>query len=277
MRHLMKLGLGLTWTLLSLAFVSGCGSNRDSAEEHRKLSLRVEHLPPVRTSASEDVEIHASVRSSLDGATLEAWMRILHPGGEDERIPFAIGSGGAAIARLPAHGRGQVIRYVIEARDAAGLVVSLPRGAQDGDSYTLRFEGRSSWFLGAISFLSAFFGTLLLLAASVAAVQCLRGRMSAGPAGMLGGFGAAFVIVGLLMLGGIHAYQVTGSIWPRSPMFLSLSRGDLALVALTWVLALVLGRRVLLDDDPEGTPRGERPFATVGVVAGVMLLLLTLF
>lgn len=269
--------MAILGTWLPLILMGGCGSNRESAEEHRKLSLRVEHLPPVRTQAGEDAEIHASVRSSLDGAKLEAWMRILNPGGEDERIPFVLGEDGSAIARLPARERGEVVRYVIEARDAAGLVVSLPRGAQDGESYSLRFEGRSSWFLGAISFLSALGGTLLMLAASVAAVQCLRGRMSAGPAGMLGGFGAALVIGGLLLLGGIHAFQVTGSIWPRSPMFLSLSRGDLALVALTWVLALVLGRRVLLDDDPDGVSRGERPFATIGVAAGVMLILFLIF
>ena len=257
--------------------MAGCGSNRESAEEHRKLSLRVEHLPPVRVHAGEEVEMHASIRSSLEGAKLEAWVRVLRPGEDDERIPFRIASDGNAVAHLPASERGTVLRYVIEAKDAAGLVVSLPRGSQDGESYTLRFEGPSSWLLGGISFLSALFGTLLLLGAGAAAAQCLRGRMSAGPAGMLGGLGAVLIVGGLLLLGGIHAYQVTGRPWPTAPLFLSLSRGDLALVAFAWILALILGRRVLLDEEPDGVARGERTLAIAGVAAGALLLLLMLF
>jgi len=101
--------------------------------------------------------------------------------------------------------------------------------------------------------------------------------MSAGPSGMLGGFGAALVVVGLLVIGGIHAFQVTGRPWPSSSVILAISRGELALVAAIWIGNLALGRRVLLDEAPEDSPPGQRAFSLAGVVAGVLTLVFLLF
>jgi hypothetical protein len=261
-------------TILAVAGILGCGDKRETAEEHRRLSLRLEHVPLRRAAADEPVELRATIQSSLEGPRLEAWVRVL---GDDkeERVSMRIGSGGEATATLPARPRGAEIRYVIEAQDAAGLVVTLPEDAENGDFYLVRIEGRSWRVLGGISSLAAFCATCLFLGAGLAGVQCLRGQMSAGPSGMLGGLAILTTIFGLFLIGGIHAFQVAGKPWPDSPVLFSLSRGDLALVSLFWALNLVLGRKSLLDPTPDG--RGERGFAAVSVAAGVILLLLLLF
>jgi hypothetical protein len=263
--------------LLVTASLVGCGGDRDAVEQHRRLSLRVEHVPPGRAEAGREAEIHARILSSLESPRLEAWLRIVDGQGEDERIPLVIGPEGTAIGHLPGRPRGTVVRYVIEARDAAGLVVALPRGAADGKSYQLRFEGSSSRLLGGISFLSVLLATLLYLGAGAAGVQSLRGQMSPGPAGMLGGFGAGIVVGGLFLLGGIHAWQLTGRPWPGDPVLFGLSRGDLGIVTLLWVVTLVLGRRVLLDEAPDGAAQGERAFAAAAVAGGALTLLFLLF
>ncbi len=266
------------WLIPTLLLVlAGCSGSRDSAEEHRRLSLRVEHQPPQRVVANEDAELHALIVSSLEAPRLEAWIRVLGPDGAEERIPLRISEDGSAVGRIPARPRGTKLRYVVEARDAAGLVVSLPKGARDGSVYTLEFAGRSSRVLGGIAWLSALLATLLFLGAGAASAQSLRGRMSAGPAGMLGGFGVAVAVGGLLLLGAIHAYQVTGRPWPSSPVVLAISRGDLAIVSLIWIVNLVLGRKLLLDEADEDTPSGQRTFAVAGAVAGVLTLIFLLF
>ena len=256
--------------------LAGCSGNGDTVEQHRRLSLRIEHVPPRRADAGQDAEIRARIQSSLESPRLEAWVRIL-TGEEEERVRLEIGPDGEAVGQLPGQPRGTVVRYVIEARDAAGLVVSLPRGAADGKSYRLRFEGNSSGLLGGISFLSVLLGTALYLGAGVAGAQSLRGRMSPGPAGMLGGFGAAIVVGGLFLLGGIHAWQLTGRPWPGDPVLFGLSRGDLGIVTLLWIVTLALGRGVLLDEAPDGAAQGERAFAAAAVVGGALTLLFLLF
>lgn len=262
--------------LLSLAATPACAPH-DAVEEHRKLSLRLEHRPPGHAPAGEDAEIRARIQSSLEGPRIEAWIRILGDSGADERIPLEIGGDGEAHGAIPARPRGTELRYVIEARDAAGLVVSLPKGAAEGRSYRLRFQGRSSRLLGGLSWLAAVAGTLLFVGAGAAGVQTLRGRMSAGPSGLLGGAGAAIVLVGLLVIGAWHAYQLTGRPWPGAPVFLALSRGDLALVTALWIANLALGRSILLDEDVGGAPRGERRFAVLAVVAGVLTVMFAVF
>lgn len=245
----------------------------DTVEEHRKLSLRLEHRPPGRTPAGETVDLHATVQSSLDGPKIEAWVRVLGTEGDDEIYPLTL-SGADARCRLPARPKGDEIRYVIEARDAAGLVVALPRGTDEGKSYRLRYEGKSSGILGAIAWLAALLGTVLYVGAGMAGVQNLRARMSAGPAGLLGGLGAGVLVVGLFLLGGLHAFQITGRLWPDTPVLFALSRADLGIVTLLWIGNLVLGRRVLLDEDMGDSPRGERPFSAVAVVAAVGTILM---
>lgn len=262
--------------LVLALLAAGCGGSRDSAEEHRRLSLRVEHQPPRRVVAGEEAEIRAIIRSSLEAPRLEAWVRVIQDDGTEDRIPLRITETGEAIGRLPAAPRGTVIRYVVEARDAAGLVVALPRGARDGRTYMLRYEGASSRLLGGLSWISALAGVLLFLGAGAASVQTLRGRMSVGPAGMLGAFGALAVILGLLVLGGIHAFQVTGRPWPSTPILLAVTRGELAVVAAIWVGNLVLGRRLLLDESPSELPTGQRGFAVAGAVAGGLTVLFAL-
>jgi hypothetical protein len=262
--------------LLMLATLSAC-SPRDAVEEHRKLSLRLEHRPPAHAVAGEDAEIRARIQSSLEGPRIEAWVRILHDEGEDERIALTMGADGEARGTIPARPRGTELRYVVEARDAAGLVVSLPKGSDEGRAYRLRFQGSSSRVLGGISWLAAVAGTLLFVGAGAAGFQTIRGRMSAGPAGLLGGAGAAIVVLGLLLLGALHAYRLTGHPWPGTPIFLSLSRGDLAVVTALWIANLVLGRSILLDEDVGSAPRGERRFAVIAVAAGALALLMTLF
>jgi hypothetical protein len=256
---------------------SGCLSDGDTAEEHRKLSLRIEHLPPSRALAGEEVELSARVQSSLEGPRIEAWVRVLGDDGGEEKIDLELSADGEAVARIPGGERGEVVRYVIEAKDAAGLVVALPRNAEDGRYYTLRFEGPSSRILGGISFVSALLAALLYVGAGAAAVQNLRGRMSVGPAGLLGGLAAILVIVGLFVLGGVHAFQVTGRPWPGDATVFALSRGDLAIVTLLWAGNIGLGRRVLLDDEPDGAPRGERGFAVTGVVAAILTIFFAIF
>jgi len=256
--------------------LAGCSGNGDAVEQHRRLSLRIEHVPAGRTDAGQDAEIRARIQSSLESPRLEAWVRIVS-GEEEERIRLEIGPDGEAVGKLPGQPRGTVIRYVIEARDAAGLVVSLPRGSTEGKSYRLRFEGSSSGLLGGISFLSVLLGAALYLGAGVAGAQSLRGRMSPGPAGMLGGFGAAIVVAGVFLLGGIHAWQLTGRPWPGDPILFGLSRGDLGIVTLLWIVTLALGRGVLLDEAPEGAAQGERAFAAAAVLGGALTLLFLLF
>ncbi|GJM44805.1 MAG: hypothetical protein DHS20C21_16470 [Gemmatimonadota bacterium] len=101
--------------------------------------------------------------------------------------------------------------------------------------------------------------------------------MSVGPAGMLGGFGAAFVVVGLLMIGGIHAFQVTGRPWPGGSVILAISRGELAVISAIWIANLILGRRSLLDEAPNDAPPGQRGFAVAGAVAGALTVVFLLF
>ena len=103
--------------LLSALMISGCGGSQDTAEEHRKLSLRLEHRPPGSVPAGQEVEIRALVRSSLENARLQAWLRLVGDG-EDVRIPMTLEDGGEARGTIPGHERGDVLRYVIEARDA---------------------------------------------------------------------------------------------------------------------------------------------------------------
>jgi hypothetical protein len=265
------------FALLALVATVPACSDGDLAEEHVKLFLRIEHLAPEEVKADEDVTLRAIIESSLQGPKLEAWVRIVREGQTEERIPLEISADGVASAKIPGRPRGTVLHYVIEARDAAGLVVSLPQGAEDGKTYSLRFAGKSSRLLGGISFLSALLGFVFFLGAGAAGLQGLRGRMSAGPAGMLGGFGVFLVVAGVLFFGAIHAWQVTGKPWPDTPLFLALSRGDLALVALAWTGNLVAGRRLLLDEEPEGAPRGERLFAVIAALLAVVLVGAALF
>jgi hypothetical protein len=264
----------LPW-LLALMVLGSCG-RQDTVEEHRKLSLRLEHRPPVSVPANEPVDLRATVQSSLEGPKIEVWVRILGADGADgadEILPFTL-SGTEARCVLPARPKGGEVRYVIEARDAAGLIVTLPRGADEGRFYQLRFEGRNSRVLGFLAFLSAAIGTLLYLGAGLAGFQCVRARMSAGPAGLLGGLGVAVTIAGVFLIGGIHAFQVTGHLWPSAPVFFAITRSELGIVTLLWIANLVAGRRVLLDEDLGDTARSERPFALVAVVAAVVTLVL---
>src|SRR5262245_31762676 len=122
---------------------AGCDSGRDVAEVHRRLSLRLEHRPPGRADADKDAEIRARIQSSLEQPNLVAWIRVTGgEGGEgDKRIPLELTDSGDALGRIPARHRGETVHYAIEAKDAAGLVVSLPDGARDGRTYSLRFEG----------------------------------------------------------------------------------------------------------------------------------------
>ena len=101
----------------------------------------------------------------------------------------------------------------------------------------------------------------------------MRGRWQTDPAT----FAALSLVLGLFVIGGIHAFQITGHPWPNDTILFSLGRGDLAIAALLWVGNLVLGRRVLLDDEPDAASRGERGFAVTAVVAAVLVLFFTLF
>jgi hypothetical protein len=278
--HRRAFATGLLWIvpllLASLVTVSGCGRSRETAEEHRKLSLRLEHTPPGKVPAGQDVEIQALVRSSLENPRLQAWLRLVGDE-EDVRIPMTLQENGEARGTIPGHERGVVLRYVIEARDAAGLLVTLPRDAEDGAAFTLTFIGQNSRVLGAVSILSAVLGVLLYLGAGAAAVQSLRGRMSVGPAGLLGGLGALLIVVGLVIVGGIHALRLTGHAWPGSPLFLAASRTDLGIVTLLWIVTLILGRRTLLEEASEADVVRERTFSSAAVGLAVLLILLTLF
>lgn len=257
--------------------LAGCSSGRDVAEVHRRLSLRIEHRPPERALAGEDAEIRARVQSSLEVPQLSAWIRVLQDDGTETRIPLRFVDAGDAVGRLPARDRGHVTRYVLEAKDAAGLVVSLPPDAREGKSYTLRFEGRSWPVLGGIAGLSAWLATFLFLGAGAAAVQALRGQLSVGPSGLLGGLAVGFVFLGIALVGGVHAFQVTGRPWPNTPMVFAMSRGDLALLSLLWAANLTLGRRALLDEEADGTRFDERLFASTGTAAGVLAVLFLFF
>ena len=270
-----RAGQTLLLTLLLVAS-AGCGSGRDVAEVHRRLSLRLEHRPPERALAEQAAEIRARVQSSLESPQLTAWVRIIGDESE-ERIALSLSSSGDAVGRIPAHSRGEVVRYVIEAKDAAGLVVSLPKNARDGGTYSLRFEGRSSPLLGGTSLLSAWLATFFFLGAGVASIQALRGRLSVGPAGLLAGLAVTCVVLGVLAVGGIHAFQITGRPWPSSPMLFAMSRGDLALLSLLWGANLALGRRALLDEEPDGARFDERVFATAGAAAGILTVLFLVF
>lgn len=252
---------------------SGCGSRRDVVEVHRRLSLRLEHSPPERADADRDAEIRARIRSSLEHPQLIAWIRVTAGDNAEERIPLELVASGDAVGHIPARPRGTVVKYVIEAKDAAGLVVTLPERARDGKTYALRFEGKSSPLLGGVSLLSAWLATLFYLAAGAASIQALRGRLSVGPAGLFAGLGAMLVLFGVLLVGGIHAFQITGRPWPNSPLLLAMSRGDLALVSLLWGGNLALGRRALLDEEPDGTRFDERIFAAAGTIAGALTLI----
>ncbi len=276
LRAAARLSVLAAFAAFAAAFAAGCGSGRDSAEEHRKLSLRLEHDPPGSVPAGHEVEIHARVRSSLEPRRVEAWIR-LDENGEVRKIPLRIDDTGDASGRIPARARGTTLRYALEARDAAGLIVGLPRGATEGRAYELRFEGRSSALLAGLSGLATIGGVLLFFGAAAAGAQNLRGRMSVGPAGLLGGLGIVVLLGGLYLLGGIHAFQVSGTPWPSKPIAFALSRGDLALVTLLWGAVLYLGRDTLLDDVPEGGTRRERLISVTGIVAAGLLVLLAIF
>jgi hypothetical protein len=125
--------------------------------------------------------------------------------------------------------------------------------------------------------MSAWLATLLYLGAGAAAIQALRGRMSVGPAGLLAGLAATLVLFGVLLVGGIHAFQVVGRPWPSEPMLLAMSRGDLSLVTLLWGANLALGRRALLDEEPDGTRFDERIFAAAGAAGGILTLMFLVF
>ena len=56
-------------------------------------------------------------------------------------------------------------------------------------------------------------------------------------------------------------------------LLVAMSRGDLALLALLWGGNLALGRRALLDEEPDGTRFDERIFAGAGAIAGVLTLI----
>jgi hypothetical protein len=272
---LRRHGRGTAGLILWIAVLagSGCGSGRDVVEVHRRLSLRLEHMPPERADADHDAEIRARVRSSLEHPQLIAWIRLTEADGSEKRIPLEIVASGDAVGQIPARSRGETVRYVIEAKDAAGLVVTLPEKARDGKKYVLRFEGKSSPLLGGTSLLCAWLATFFYLAAGAASIQALRGRLSVGPAGLFAGLGATLVLFGVLLVGGIHAFQITGKPWPSSPLLLAMSRGDLALVTLLWGGNLALGRRALLDEEPDGTRFDERIFAAAGTIAGVLTLI----
>ena len=263
--------------LLALSLVTACSSGRDVAEVHRRLSLRLEHRPPERAMAGQDAEIRARVQSSLEVPQLSAWIRVLEADGTETRLPLRFVDSGDAVGRLPGRPRGAVTHYILEAKDAAGLVVSLPENAGEGKSYSLRFEGRSWPVLGGIASLSAWLATLLFLAAGAASVQGLRGQLSVGPSGLLAGMAVGFVFFGVGIVGGVHAFQVTGRPWPDTPVVLSMSRGDLALLSLLWAGNLALGRRALLDEEADGTRFDERIFAAAGAAAGVLAVIFLLF
>lgn len=264
-------------TLSVAVLLTGCASDHDVAEVHRRLSLRLEHRPPERAESDKDAEIRARIQSSLEQPGLAAWIRVIDPSGTEKKLPLDIGGSGDAVGRIPAQKRGVIIHYVIEARDAAGLVVSLPAGAKDGHAYTLRFEGHSPALLGGTSLLSAWLATLLYLGAGAASVQALRGRLSVGPAGLLAGLAATFVLFGVLLVGGIYSAMLVGSVWPSAPLLLSMSRTDLVLVTLLWAANLALGRRALLDEEPDGSRFDERIFATAGAAAGILTLIFLIF
>jgi hypothetical protein len=262
-------------TIVLALFLASCAGG-DSAEEQRKLSLRLEHDPPGSVPAEHEVEILARIKSSLETHRVEAWLRV-DEGGQTRRIPLHIDENGEARGTLPERPRGTVIRYALEARDAAGLIVGLPRQADRGKMYEVRYEGRSSIFLAGLSGISTAMGILLYLGAGAAAAQHLRGRMSVGPAGLLGGLGVVVLLGGLFLIGGIHAFQVTGTPWPTRPLFLSLSRGDLALVTFVWGIVLYVGREALLEDSPGQGPKGERALSVAGIMTAALLLLLMIF
>ncbi len=262
--------------IVALLAIAGCSGRGDSAEEHRRLSLRLEHDPPGGVPAEREVELHARITSSLEPHRVDAWLRV-EEDGDTRRIALHVDDTGEATGTIPPRPRGSVIRYALEARDAAGLVVTLPRDAEKGKRYELRFEGRSSAFLAGLTGLSTLAGVLLYLGAGAAAAQNLRGRMSVGPAGLLGGLGVLVILAGLFLLGGIHAFQVTGSPWPSKPIVFSLSRGDLAIVTLAWAAVLYWGRETLLDDLPQESPRRERAIAGAGLAAAALLLVLAIF
>jgi hypothetical protein len=261
--------------LLIVLSIAACAGG-DSAEEQRRLSLRLEHDPPGSVPAEHDAEVVARIKSSLETHRVEAWLRI-DEGGETRKIPLHIDENGEARGTIPGRPRGTVIRYALEARDAAGLIVALPRQADRGKMYEVRFEGRSSIILSGLTGIATAMGVLLYLGAGAAAAQHLRGRMSVGPTGLLGGLGVVVLLGGLFLIGGIHAFQVAGTPWPSRPLFLSLSRGDLALVTLVWGIVLYVGREALLEDSPGQAPKGERSLSVAGILTAALLLLLTIF
>lgn len=271
---LRRLPLSLSlWMFLGV--VSACGRGGHVAEEHRKLSLRLEHSPPKSGPADHEIEIQARLRSSLESPRLECWIRVWDEG-DSHKISMRLEGDGEARGRLPSRPRGTVLRYSIEARDAAGLVVSLPKNAAAGKGYEIRYEGKSSPFLAGLAAVGTFAGVFLFFGAAAAGAEHLRGRMSIGPTGLLAGLGVAAIAVGLFVIGGIHAFQVTGFPWPSRPLFLSLSRGDLGLVSLAWTAVLFWGRRTLVDDLPEGAPKQDRVIAVAGIAAAAALVILAL-
>jgi hypothetical protein len=259
--------------------LASCGNHGDTVEQRRELSLRLAHSPPGRVSADQDAVLDVLVESTLENARVEATIHVLTEGPEEgeDTIPVLLDEDGRGSAVIPGRPRGETVRYFVQAGDAAVLVVTLPPNANADHTYTLHFVGPDSRLLGAISALSAAAGLLLFLGAAAAGVQNLRRRMSAGPAGLLGGVGTGLVVLGLLGLGGIHAWRLLGWPWPSDPLFLSLSRGDFAVISAAWTANLVLGRAALLEEDDTGHGPGERSFSAAAVGLGVLTLVLLLF
>ncbi len=260
--------------LVAAVLLGGCG--RDSVVEESKTRwMNLAHAPIDEAVADTEVTIEAQVQASPD---IDEPGVFLYYKSEQELfvvVPMQRFEEGRYFGKIPAHARGSLIKYYVEGRAGADLVVQVP--AKDKPRFEFYFKGTPNRVVLISHIVVIFAALFFFILTGYFAYRAMRERRASLHVPRLGLVGTVLFFIASIPLGMIIAYHTYGTPWTGFPVGNDLTDNKSLVILLYWTAATFFYRGSALKKDPSSDilPGRALPYVYIaGVVIAVILFLL---
>jgi len=254
--------------------VAGCGRDK-VVEESKTRWMNLAHTPIEEAAAGTEVTIEVEAEASAD---------ITEPGvflyykSEQELfvvVPLQRFEEGRYFGKIPAHGRGSLIKYYVEGRAGDDLAVQVP--AEDTPRFEFYFKGTPNRYILISHVVIIFAALFFFILAGYFAYRALRERRASLHVPRLGLTGTVLFFIASIPLGMIIGYQTYGKPWTGFPVGNDLTDNKSLVILLYWIAATFFYRGSALRKDPSSDilPGRALPYVYIaGLIITAVLFLI---
>ncbi len=256
-----------------LLVVAGCG-REEVVQESKTRWMNLAHTPIEEARAGAEVTVEARVQASDDIAEPAVFLYYKSEQDLFVVVPMQHLEDGIYFGRIPAHKRGSLITYYLEARAGDDLVVEVP--AADRPRFEFYFKGRPDRRV-LIAHVAVIFGALFFfLLAGYFAYKGLTDRRANMHAPRLGLAGSVLFFIASIPLGMIIAYQTYGKPWTGFPVGSDFTDNKSLVILLYWAAATFFYRGSALRKDPSSDLMPWRALPYVYLAGAIITVVLFL-